>query len=173
MHDGEFKIVPMTAEDWPAVESIYREAIDTGLATLETKTPTFEDWDRRHLIGCRLTARIDGDVVAWAALLPVSSREPYRGVAEVSIYVGAAAQGQGLGKRLLARLVEESEAHGFWTLQAGIFPENAASLALHRGCGFRDVGVRERIARREGVWRDVVLLERRSSAVGNDGTAAC
>ncbi len=159
-------IEAMQPGDWPVVEAIYREGIETGVATFETATPSYEQWDRAHRPDCRIVARLDGAIVGWAALSPVSPREVYRGVAEVGIYVAAAARGAGVGRRLLAALVRSSEAAGCWTLQAGIFPENAASLALHRGCGFRELGRRERIGCRDGVWRDVVLLERRSSVVG-------
>lgn len=153
-------------EDWPAVEAIYREGIATGMATFETETPPWEKWDAAHRPDCRLVAR-DGDrVLGWAALSPVSERCVYAGVAESSIYIAAAARGQGIGKRLLSALISASEAAGIWTLQTGIFPENAASLALHRACGFRIVGTRERIGQLHGVWKDVVFLERRSPVVG-------
>ncbi|MBN1220723.1 MAG: N-acetyltransferase [Anaerolineae bacterium] len=159
-------ISPMRAEDWPVVQSIYREGLDTGFATFETATPDWEAWDQGHLPVGRLVARREGNVVGWAALSPVSQRHVYRGVAEVSIYLAASARGQGIGKMLLQALIAESERAGIWTLQAGIFPENVASLNLHRACGFREVGVRERLGQMNGVWRDVVLLERRSEAAG-------
>jgi phosphinothricin acetyltransferase len=159
-------IEPMQPADWPAVRAIYREGIATGNATFETEAPEWEQWDSGHLPICRLVARRDGQIVGWAALSPVSGRCVYAGVAEVSVYVAAAARGQGVGKALLAALVAESERAGLWTLQAGIFPENAASLALHRACGFREVGRRERIGQMHGVWRDIVLMERRSKIVG-------
>ncbi len=157
---------PMRDEDWDAVRAIYCEGIATGNATFETDAPAWESWDKNHLRGCRLVARADGRVMGWAALSPVSGRCVYAGVAEVSIYVAAPARGQGIGQALLGALVEASERAGLWTLQAGIFPENAASLALHRACGFREVGRRERIGRLNGAWRDVVLMERRSKVVG-------
>jgi phosphinothricin acetyltransferase len=159
-------IQKMTSEDWPAVREIYREGIASGQATFETEPPPWEEWDADHLEECRLVARLDGEVVAWAALSPVSGRCVYAGVAEVSVYVTSSAGGRGIGKALLARLIEESEACGIWTLQAGIFPENEASLRLHRSCGFREVGRRERLGRIGGAWRDVVLMERRSHVVG-------
>ncbi len=145
---------------------IYAEGIATGDATFESSVPSWEAWDREHLASPRLAARDDSAILGWAALSPVSGRCVYGGVGEVSVYVAAAARGRGVGKALLAALVEASEKEGLWTLEAGIFPENEASLAIHRACGFRDVGRRERIGRRGGRWRDVLLLERRSAAVG-------
>ncbi len=156
----------MRGEDWDAVCAIYREGIATGNATFETDVPDWAAWDKSHLRACRLVAKADGRVVGWAALTPYSSRRAYAGVAGLSIYVSASARGQGIGRTLLGALIEASEQAGLWTLQAGIFPENAASLALHCACGFREVGRRERIGRLNGVWRDVVLMERRSRVVG-------
>jgi len=152
-------------EDWPAVLAIYEEGIRGGDATFETDTPSWERWDAAHP-ELRLVAERDGSVVGWAALSPVSSRHCYRGVGEVSVYVAEAARGAGLGRVLLDALVERSEEAGYWTLTAGVFPENEASLRLHRACGFREVGVRERLSQLHGVWRDVLLLERRSRVVG-------
>jgi phosphinothricin acetyltransferase len=156
----------MAPEDAPRVLAIYAEGIASGDATFETAAPSREAWDRARLGACRLVAERDGQVVGWAALSPVSSRAAYAGVAEVSVYVAASARGAGVGRALLEAVVEASEREGLWTLQAGIFPENAASLALHARCGFRVVGRRERIGRREGRWRDVWLLERRSRRAG-------
>jgi len=156
----------MRDEDWDAVRAIYREGITTGNATFETDVPGWEAWDKGHLRACRLVAKADGRVVGWAALTPYSSRRAYAGVAGLSIYVSASARGQGIGRALLGALIEVSERAGLWTLQAGIFPENTASLALHRAHGFREVGRRERIGQLNGVWRDVVLMERRSKVVG-------
>lgn len=156
----------MSDNDWPAVREIYREGIETGDATFETIVPELVVWDAGHLRGCRLVARDGIDVVGWAALSAVSRRLVYSGVAEVSIYVAARQRGKGAGRALLAALVCESEANGIWMLQAGIFPENGASLALHESCGFRLVGRRERIGQHHGRWRDTVLLERRSGVVG-------
>jgi L-amino acid N-acyltransferase YncA len=147
--------------DWPAVRAIFEEGIASRRATFETEAPSWEDWDGAHL-SLRLAAEEDGDVLGWAAVVPFSSRECYRGVAESSVYVAERARGRGVGRALMERLVRESEKAGFWTLQAGVFPENEESLALHRRCGFRVVGVRERIGRLDGDWKDVVLLERRS-----------
>ncbi len=152
-------------EDWPQVVAIFEEGIRTGVATFETAAPAWEAWDAAHG-PLRLVAERDGDVVGWAALSPSSARDCYRGVAEESVYVAGAARGSGVGRALLDALVARSEAAGIWTLQAGVFPENGASLRLHLGCGFRLVGVRERLGERDGVWRDVLLLERRSEVVG-------
>jgi len=176
----DYQIIPMPPEFWPAVREIYGEGIATGNATFETEVPDWEKWNRSHLQTCRLVAleppREEGAgfsgpldkprVLGWAALSPVSSRKVYRGVAEVSVYVAASARGRGVGKTLLQALVEESEVNGIWTLQAGIFPENAASIALHKSCGFREVGVRRRLGKLGDAWRDVLLLERRSGRVG-------
>ena len=164
--DAGTRIEPLTADDWPVVRTIYAEGIATGQATFETDVPDWPAWDAARLACCRLAARRGAVLVGWATLGPVSSRPVYRGVAEVSVYVAAAARGQGIGRALLAALVEASEEAGLWTLQAGIFPENAASLALHRACGFRVVGRREHIARHHGRWRDTLLLERRSERAG-------
>lgn len=156
----------MAAGDWPIVSRIYREGIETGHATFETTLPHWEAWDAAHLPECRLAYELDGQVVAWAALSPVSSREVYRGVAEHSIYVASEVRGQGVGSQLLEALIGASEAAGFWTLETRIFPENEASVELHIKAGFRVVGVRERLGAHHGRWRDVVLMERRSASVG-------
>ena len=157
----------MTAGDWPVVRAIYEAGIATGHATFQTEAPEWDAWDRAHLPTCRLVAKSDdGSVVGWAALSPISARPVYAGVAEVSVYVADDARGQGVGHSLLEALVQAAEADGRWTLQAGICPENAASVRLHEHCGFRVVGRRERIGRHHGVWRDVLLLERRSAVVG-------
>jgi phosphinothricin acetyltransferase len=161
-----YKITFMRARDWPAVRQIYREGIATGNATFETELPDWEKWDSAHRQDCRLIAHEGDQILGWAALSPVSARRVYAGVAEVSVYVAAAARGSGFGKALLRILIEESERHQIWTLQAGIFPENAASIALHKSCGFREVGVRRRIGKLGDTWRDVLLLERRSHIVG-------
>ncbi len=162
---GETKvplIEGMQPADWPSVRAIYQQGIDTGQATFETLTPSWEDWDQGHHPFGRLVARINRDIVGWAALSPVSRRAVYAGVAEVSVYVAEAYRGRGVGRALLQALILESLEHGIWTLQASIFPENEASVALHQRCGFRVVGRRERLAQQFGVWRDVLLLERRS-----------
>ena len=160
------RIEPMRPEDWDRVRGIYLEGIATGQATFETTAPAWEAWDAAHMRAARLVAREGKATLGWAALSPVSSRCVYAGVAEVSVYVAAAARGRGVGRALLAALIAAAEREGLWTLQAGIFPENEASLAVHRRCGFREVGRRERLGRLNGAWRDVLLLERRSPSVG-------
>lgn len=162
---AEISVRDMTAEDWPAVRRIYGEGIATRNATFETEAPPWEKWDRGHLAEPRLVARLGREPLGWSALRPVSPRAVYRGVVEVSTYVGEGARGRGVGAALLSTMIERSERSGIWTLQAGVFPENQASMALHLRCGFRVVGVHERIGRMDGVWRDVVLLERRSPSV--------
>lgn len=164
---GDVNIEPMQRADWARVREIYAEGMATGHATFETEPPSWEQWDAAHLAFARLVAR-DNQVVGWAALSPVSQRCVYGGVAEVSVYISPARRGMGIGRQLLTSLIEESEQNGIWTLQAGIFPENAGSLALHRACGFREVGRRERIGKLNGVWRDTILLERRSPTIGFD-----
>lgn len=156
----------MSAADADGVLAIYAEGLETGEATFETEVPTWAAWDAGHLQDCRLVARSGDTLAGWAALSPVSGRCVYAGVAEVSVYVAARARGQGVGRELLRHLVAASEGVGVWTLQAGLFPENAASLRLHERCGFRVVGRRERIGQLRGVWRDTLLLERRSATVG-------
>ncbi len=158
--------LPMTSSHWDAVRSIYQEGIDTGLATFETEPPGWEEWDSSHLEQCRIVAVEDDVVIGWGALSPVSDRCAYGGVAEVSVYVASDARGRGIGTATLGELVRESEKAGFWTLQAGLFAGNEASLAIHESCGFREVGVRRRLGQLNGVWRDVLLLERRSEVVG-------
>jgi len=159
------EIQPLRPDDWPAVRAIFQAGIASGDATFETAAPTWEAWDAAHLPEHRLVARDDGQVLAWAALAPVSDRCAYAGVAEDSIYVAPAAQGRGVGRQLLAALVASAEQGGIWTVQTGIFPENRASVRLHQACGFRLVGVRERLGRLDGRWRDVLLLERRSPRI--------
>jgi L-amino acid N-acyltransferase YncA len=156
------EIEPLRPHDWPAVRAIYEAGIATGDATFETAAPAWEAWDAAHLPEHRLLAREGGRVLAWAALAPVSDRCAYAGVAEDSIYVAPQAQGRGVGRALLAALIASAERAGIWTVQTGIFPENQASVRLHQACGFRVVGVRERLGRLDGRWRDVLLLERRS-----------
>lgn len=161
-------VVPMRDDDWPEVRRVYEEGIETRNATFETETPSWDAWDAKHRRDCRFVVRDGAAILGWAALSPVSDRCVYGGVAEVSVYVAAAARGAGVGRALLAALIGESERRGIWTLQAGIFPENEASVTLHRKLGFRDVGRRERIGRMDGTWRDVLLLERRSAVAGVD-----
>jgi L-amino acid N-acyltransferase YncA len=156
----------MSLEDWPAVRAIYLEGIATGNATFETGAPEWDQWDAGHLPHSRLVARDGAEVSGWAALSAVSARRVYAGVAEVSIYVAACARGRGVGRRLMEALIASSERQGVWTLQAGIFPENTASIELHLRAGFRPIGKRERPGCLNGRWRDVMLLERRSLRVG-------
>ena len=165
---NEIVIQQMTTADWPRVKQIYLEGIATGHATFETGAPTFAEWDKAHLSCARLVAQRGDATVGWAALSPVSQRCVYGGVAEVSVYVSLSHRASGVGRKLLEALISESEQNGVWTLQAGIFPENVGSLALHQRCGFREVGRRERIGKMNGVWRDTILLERRSMTVGID-----
>ncbi|MCW3112068.1 MAG: N-acetyltransferase [Segetibacter sp.] len=157
----------MKPSDWEAVKEIYEEGIATGNATFQQSAPTWDEWNSTHLQHSRIVAK-DNNVLGWAALTPVSGRCVYAGVAEVSVYVSDKARGKGLGKQLLQKLVDESEANNIWTLQAGIFPENIASIKIHEACGFRILGKRERIGKMNGIWRDTVLLERRSETVGID-----
>jgi phosphinothricin acetyltransferase len=160
------RITDMRTSHGPEVLRIYREGIATGQATFETNVPAWDAWDADHLRFARLVAEVAEEVVGWAALSPVSRRQVYRGVAEVSVYVDERWRGRAIGRALLERLIAAAEANGIWTLQASIFPENTASLALHQELGFRLVGRRERIGQHHGIWRDTLLLERRSSAVG-------
>jgi len=159
-------IEEMRPDDWEQVRAIYIQGIQTGNATFETEAPNWDAWDNSHLNFARLVARSGQSVLGWAALSRVSSRHVYSGVAEVSVYVAVSARGIGAGRMLLIQLIEQAERHGVWTLQAGIFPENAPSITLHKSCGFREVGRRERLGKLNGVWRDVVLLERRSNIAG-------
>ncbi len=166
LSSDSFEIASLAPQDWTAVRAIYLEGIATGNSTFEKSAPEWEMWDRDHLPTCRLTARCGDEIVGWAALSPVSRRTVYGGVAEVSVYVAARARGEGVGLALLSAIVKASERAGIWTLQGGVFPENAASLALLRKAGFRIVGTRKRIGCMDGQWRDVMLLERRSPVAG-------
>jgi L-amino acid N-acyltransferase YncA len=163
----------MRAEDWQQVRAIYLEGMATGHATFETKAPEWEKWDSAHVLDPRLVAKGRGQIAAWAVLSRVSARQVYAGIAEVSIYVSAKFRSQGIGSDLLGILIDRSEKNGFWTLQAGIFPENAASIQIHKKHGFRVLGIREKVGKMsfgelQGTWRDVVLMERRSKVVGID-----
>ncbi|MFC0624346.1 GNAT family N-acetyltransferase [Kribbella deserti] len=165
-------IEPMAAADWPAVEAIYAEGIATGVATFEAEPPSWETFDQGRLPGHRLVARAaeDGPVLGWIAITPVSTRAVYAGVVEHSVYVAEAAAGQGVGRALLQALIDSTEAAGIWTIQSGIFPQNTASLALHKALGFRVIGTRERVGRMPqgplaGQWLDVIALERRSPLI--------
>lgn len=166
MSGKETLIRCLVEPDWPAVRAIYLAGIATGHATFETKAPAWEAWNEAHFPVPRIVAVSNEQVIGWAALSRVSSRAVYAGVGEVSVYVANEARRTGVGRALLTRLVSASEGNNIWTLQASIFPENAASLALHKSCGFRELGRRERIGKMEGVWRDTILLERRSDIAG-------
>lgn len=157
------EIARMTVAHWPEVERIYAEGIATGQATFETEPPTWESFDATKLPEHRFVALDQGHVLGWVAASAVSDRCVYAGVVEHSVDVAAEARGQGIGRLLLDALIASTEAVGVWTIQSGIFPENAASVALHRTAGFREVGRRERIGRHHGAWRDVILIERRSA----------
>ena len=152
---------PLHPDDYPAVAAVFAEGIATGQATFETQVPSWETWDAAHLPDHRFVAELDGDVAGWVAVVPYSRRAVYRGVGEESVYVAERARSRGVGRALLEAAIASARDGGLWTLQAGVFPDNAASLELHRRLGFREVGVRERIGRLDGVWRDVMLLELR------------
>ncbi len=162
-------IRPLVPTDWPSIHRIYSEGIATGMATLATRAPDWLAWDSAYLTKGRLVAEVDGIVAGWAALAPCSSLCEYDGAAELSIYVAEQERGKRVGRQLLEALVADSESHGFWTLEAQILEGNDASIRLHESVGFRRVGIRERIGRVGDGWRNVVLLERRSSVVGVDG----
>jgi L-amino acid N-acyltransferase YncA len=167
MHDAMGIVIePLQANHWDRVRVIYLEGLATGHASFETTVPDWAEWDAAHLPYPRLLAARGADIVGWAALCPVSTREVYTGVAEVSIYVASEARGQGVGTLLLNEVIRTSRAAGIWTLQAVVFPGNVPSVRLHERCGFRLVGRRERIAQRDGIWHDTLLLERRSAVVG-------
>ncbi|WP_163193497.1 GNAT family N-acetyltransferase [Clostridium thermarum] len=164
-----FKIEAMRDSDWDQVKSIYLEGIKTGIATFQSEAPSWEEWNKGHLQTCRLVARKENDIMGWVALSPTSSRNCYAGVVEVSIYVGEGYKGQGVGTALLQNLIQQSEENGIWTLHCAIIRENVASMALHKKCGFREIGIREKVAKMsDGKWHDVVLMERRSKVVGVD-----
>jgi L-amino acid N-acyltransferase YncA len=160
------RLRPLLPDDWESVREIFLEGIASGHATFETEAPEWSKWNRAHVPTCRIVAEVNESIVGWAALSRVSARTVYRGVGEVSVYVAERARGMGVGEELLRKLIEESEYSEFWTLQASVFPENAASIAVHERCGFRIVGRRNRIGCLNGVWRDSLLLERRSSFIG-------
>ena len=155
-------IFPLLPTHWPEVERIYLEGLKTGQASFETKSPGWEAWDKSHLKDGRFIAKSEGEIAGWVALSPVSSRQVYSGVAEISIYIDPRYKRKGCGRLLLSHSIQYSEAMGIWTLQAVMFPENTASVQLHRKMGFRLLGKREKIGKREGVWRDTIILERRS-----------
>jgi L-amino acid N-acyltransferase YncA len=160
------EIIRMSPDNWLEVKRIYLEGIATGKATFQTDAPSWEDWDKGHIGDCRFVAVKDGKVLGWVALSKVSQRPVYSGVAEVSIYIGKDARGKGVGKILFSKLIEESENKGFWTLQSGIFSDNLESIKLHEKMGFRMIGFREKVGKLHGIWKDNVLMERRSKVVG-------
>ena len=162
-----YKIEEMTNGDWEQVAKIYLEGINTGRATFQTEVPNWENWNKGHINSCRLVARLGNKVLGWVALSPTSSRCVYAGVAEVSIYIGEEYRGKGIGTALLTNLIKISEENGLWTLQSGIIKENTESIELHKRCGFREIGVREKVGKmNNGKWHDVILMERRSKIVG-------
>lgn len=163
----DYSIREMKPEDWETVAKIYKEGIDTGKATFQAEIPSFEEWDKGHMKICRLVACDGNTILGWAVLSPTSSRCVYRGVAEVSIYIGEAYRGKGVGKNILTSLINVSEENGIWSLYSAIIRENSSSIALHKNCGFREIGIREKIAKMpNGIWHDTVLMERRSKVVG-------
>lgn len=162
-----YTIEEMKEFDWEEVSKIYLEGINTGIATFQNSIPTYDEWNSGHIKSCRLVTKSDGKVLGFAALSPTSSRLVYSGVAEVSIYIGENYRGLGIGKALLTNLIKLSEENNFWTLQSGIIRENTSSIELHKKCGFREIGIREKVAKMDnGIWHDTVLMERRSKAVG-------
>ncbi|WP_103069729.1 GNAT family N-acetyltransferase [Aquimarina sediminis] len=163
--DKTIQITHFTEKDWPYISAIYQEGIDTEKATFETKVPTWDTFNNSHIKLCRIKAIINEAIVGWAALSPASKREVYKGVAEISIYITSKYRGFGIGKLLLSQLIKESENNGFWTLQAGIFSSNKASIELHKHLGFREIGYREKIARLNNNWYDNTILERRSKKI--------
>jgi len=156
----------LTQQDYPAVKRIYEQGLATGNSTFQTSAPEWEEWDSSHLATCRIVGMKDNEVIGWAALTPVSGRCVYAGVAEVSVYVDQSFRGKGFGTTLLEALIRESEKNNVWTLQAGIFPENTSSIRIHEALGFRQIGYREKIGKLNGVWRNTLLLERRSTVIG-------
>lgn len=163
----KYVLEEMKPKDWEAVAQIYKEGIETNLATFQTEVPTWEEWDKSHFSICRYVAK-EGDIIhGWIALSPTSSRWVYRGVAEISVYVADRSKGNGIGTFLLNKAIEESEKVGIWTLQSSVIKENIGSINLHKKCGFREIGVREKVAKMINLkWMDVVILERRSKIVG-------
>lgn len=160
------QVLPLTFDHWPQVKAIYKSGIATGNATFQLSAPEWEEWDRSHVHHSRIVMVENDVVLGWAVLTPVSGRCVYAGVAEVSVYVLQAVQGKGIGKKLLQALIHTSEQQNTWTLQAGIFPENKASIKIHLDSGFRIIGTRERIGKMNNIWRDTILLERRSKTIG-------
>jgi L-amino acid N-acyltransferase YncA len=166
MKNAEIIITEMLPDHWNAVADIYKQGIATGMATFEKDIPSWDTWNANHIENCRSIALIENKIIGWAALSAVSSRCVYGGVAEVSVYVGAENRAKGIGELLLRNLIDQSEKAGYWTLQSGIFPENKKSIDLHQKAGFRIMGYREKIGQLDGVWKDNILMERRSKKVG-------
>lgn len=162
------EILPINKDHYPDIAEIYRQGINTGMATFETSVPSWESWNENKLQHSRLIAFENKEALGWVALSKVSSRCVYEGVAEVSIYVSENHRGKGVGKILMQYLIKESEANGIWTLQSGMFPENEATIALHKLFGFRIIGHREKIGKLGGIWKDSVLMERRSKIAGTE-----
>lgn len=163
----EYKIEEIKSSDWEQVKNIYLEGIKTGIATFQAEAPTYDDWNKSHLESCRLVARLEDNILGWAALSPTSSRACYSGVVEVSLYVSKKYRGQGIGTALLSEIIKLSEENDIWTLYCSIIRENAASIAMCKKCGFREIGIREKIAKMgNGIWHDTVLMERRSKVAG-------
>ncbi|GFZ33862.1 N-acetyltransferase [Clostridium zeae] len=163
----EYKIEEMKPSDWDQVLEIYLEGIRTGLATFQTEAPTWEAWDKGHLKSCRLVLKSDDDIAGWVALSPTSSRACYEGVVEASIYINEKYRGKGLGTILLTEVIKQSEDNGIWSIYCAIIRENTKSIEMHKKCGFREIGIREKIAKMpNGIWHDVVIMERRSKVVG-------
>lgn len=158
----------ITKDNFSEIIEIYNQGLATNIATFQNDSPQWEEWDKGHLNFCRISIYDNDKMIGWASLTPVSSRCVYAGVAEVSIYIAQDERGKGVGKTLLAELIQQSEENGIWTLQSGIFAENEASITLHEKCGFRMVGYREKIGKKNGVWKDNVLMERRSKNIGID-----
>lgn len=168
MNQLKLTIRQITPDDWPIVAEIYKQGIETGDATFQQEIPSWMDWNNTHLKNCRIVALVNGEIAGWAALTAVSSRCVYAGVAEVSLYIANNYRGQKVGTSLLEQLIIESEKENLWTLQAGIFPENIPSLIIHERAGFRKIGYRERIGKMNNIWRDTILMERRSNNIGLD-----
>jgi len=156
----------MLPTDWELVAKIYKQGIDTGNATFQQTIPTWDEWNAAHVLCCRIVAEVDNEIAGWAALSSVSARAVYAGVAEVSVYVANKHRGLQIGTALLKSIITESERNGFWTLQSGIFPENTASIAIHKKSGFREIGYREKVANMKNIWRNTILFERRSTVTG-------
>ena len=165
---SEIIMRPMLATDWNSVANIYKEGIETGVATFETNVPSFDVWNKAHMTTCRFVAEKNDEILGWVALSPVSSRCVYGGVAEISVYISATSRGKGLGKLLLEHVIDTSEKEGIWTLQSGVFPTNHGSIKIHKSTGFRMIGTRERVGKLHGKWIDNILFERRSKVVGVD-----